>query len=222
MLTLVGAEGSEGHVWRCGCGCYGQLGHGDTVKKLVLTLVVAEGFRGRGAQIVMVAASGDHSVALGTEGRVWTWGWGKVGQLGHNNQENKLVPTQLADKALGRAAVVLVSAGGQAHSLRDGEGNAVDLGQRTIQPTGSRRQRAEAAPDTAGEGDIWRIARCDGILWNESHASADNRGPCVELWIWILRPTGPRRHSRQGSADARGGGGVHRGPDRHGGGRWKS
>ena len=32
-------------VWSCGCGSYGQLGHGDTADKLVLTLVGAEGFQ---------------------------------------------------------------------------------------------------------------------------------------------------------------------------------
>jgi len=108
-------------VWSCGCGSYGQLGHGDTADKLVLTLVGAEGFRG--AQIVMVAAGGLHSVALGTEGRVWTWGWGHFGQLGHNDEENRLVPTLLAGEALGGAAVVLVTAG-SGHTLAvtlDGE-----------------------------------------------------------------------------------------------------
>jgi len=36
----------------------------------VLTFVAAERFRG--AEIVMVAANGYHSVALGAEARVWT------------------------------------------------------------------------------------------------------------------------------------------------------
>jgi len=75
----------------------------------VLTLVGAEGFRG--VQIVMVAAGGSHSVALGAEGRVWTWGEGMLGQLGHNNGEDRLVPMQLAGEALGGAAAVLVAAG---------------------------------------------------------------------------------------------------------------
>ena len=73
----------DGALWSCGWGHYGQLGYGDTADKLVLTLVGAEGFRG--AQIVMVAADGLHSVALGTEGRVWTWGWGVYEQLGYND-----------------------------------------------------------------------------------------------------------------------------------------
>ena len=100
---------ATGLVWSCGDNEHGGLGHGDKADKLVLTLVGAEGFRG--VQIVMVAAGGSHSVALGAEGRVWTWGEGMLGQLGHNNGEDRLVPMQLAGEALGGAAAVLVAAG---------------------------------------------------------------------------------------------------------------
>jgi len=103
VLTDVGC------VFSCGWGLHGQLGHGDTADTLVLTFVGAGGFRG--AQIVMVTAGRAHSVALGAEGRVWTWGYGRFGQLGHNDQENRLVPTLVAGEALGGAAAVLVAAG---------------------------------------------------------------------------------------------------------------
>jgi len=102
---------AAGFVWSCGYGRYGRLGHGDEADKLVLTCVGAVEFRG--AHIVMVAAGGHHSVTLGIDGRVWTWGFGDSGQLGHNNRENRLVPTLLASGASGRAAVVLVAAGGE-------------------------------------------------------------------------------------------------------------
>jgi len=101
---------SLGCVWSCGAGGLGQLGHGDTAGQQVLTLVGTEGFRG--TQIVMVAAGGLHSVALGAEGRVWTWGYGEDGQLGHMDQETRLVPTLLVGESLGACAVVLVVAGG--------------------------------------------------------------------------------------------------------------
>jgi len=96
-------------MWSCGCGMYGQLGHGDIADKLVLTLVGADGVRG--VQIVMVATGAAHSVALGAEGKVWTWGNGRFGPLGHNDGENRLVPTQLPGEALSGAAAVQVVAG---------------------------------------------------------------------------------------------------------------
>jgi len=114
LLTAVG-------VWSCGWGDYGQLGHGDTADKLVLTLVGAEGFRG--VQIDMVAVGGAHSVALGADGRVWTWGNGRFGQLGHNDGGNRLVPTLLEGEALGGAVAVLVVAAGGAHAGADSRGH---------------------------------------------------------------------------------------------------
>jgi len=100
---------AAGRVLSCGFGHFGQLGHGDKANKLVLTLVAAEQFRG--AKIVMVAAGGFHSVALGAEGIVWTSGAGRAGRLGHNDGENKLTPTPLTREALGGATVVFVAAG---------------------------------------------------------------------------------------------------------------
>ena len=101
VLTGVG-------VWSCGWGEFGQLGHGDTADQLVLTRVGGETFRG--AQIVTMAAGGVHSAALGVEGRVWTWGDGGNGQLGHYDKQIRLVPTLLEGEAL-RGAAVLVAAG---------------------------------------------------------------------------------------------------------------
>jgi len=100
---------AEGCVWSCGWGYYGQIGHGDKADKLLLTLVAEQQFGG--AKIVMVAAGGNHSVTLGAEGRVWTWGKGQYGRLGTNDEQNRLVPTLLDGEALGGAAAVVVAAG---------------------------------------------------------------------------------------------------------------
>jgi len=115
----------------------------DTADKLVPTLVVAEGFRG--AQIVMVAAGGLHSVALGAAGRVWTWGWGKFVQLGHNNMENRLVPTLLAGEVLGGAAAVLVATWRLTYS---GSGRAMGVGIWRLWPVGPGRQSQQAGTDS--------------------------------------------------------------------------
>jgi len=108
--TLVLA--TVGLVWTCGCGCYGRLGHGNEEHKWALTLVVFELLKG--TRIVIVAASGNHSVAVGTEGTVWTWTWGHYGQLGHNEDKNRFVPTLLLVEhveSLNKVEAVLVAAG---------------------------------------------------------------------------------------------------------------
>jgi len=84
---------ADGRVWDCGDGGFGRLGHGDSSDLLVMTNVRMERFEG--ALIVMVAAGALHSVAVGAEGIVWSWGCGFNGRLGHSNEEHRFVPTQL-------------------------------------------------------------------------------------------------------------------------------
>jgi len=98
-----------GGLWTCGKGKHGKLGHGDIANRLVLTQVAAEHFEGN-AQIVMVAAGGSHSVAMGTEGGVWTWGFGLY--LGHNDRQPRHVPTLMPGAVFAGSKVVMVAAGG--------------------------------------------------------------------------------------------------------------
>ena len=90
FLTMVVT--ADGVLWSFGLGCFGALGHGDTEDKLIPTRV---GSRFRGAKIVMVAAGHYHSIAAMANSDVYTWGYGGEGSLGHNDQEDKLVPTKL-------------------------------------------------------------------------------------------------------------------------------
>ena len=82
---------AAGHVWTCGYNDYGQLGVGDRTDRLGFTQVDA-GQLG-GARIVMAACGWLHSVVVSAEGRVWTFGWGRNGRLGHNDESKRLVPT---------------------------------------------------------------------------------------------------------------------------------
>lgn len=114
MMVACGDDHSlvltaDGLVWSCGCGTFGRLGHGDEERKWTLTLVRFGNLKG--SHIVMLAAGGTHSVALGTEGTVWTWGCGLYGQLGHNDGQHRLLPTPLVVESLVGAQIVLVAAG---------------------------------------------------------------------------------------------------------------
>ena len=90
------------------------LGHGDTKHKLIPTLVLAE--RVVGAKIVMVAAGQDHSMAATADGDAYTWGDGEEGALGHNDEDDKLVPTKL-DHTLFRGSRVMEVAARALHRV---------------------------------------------------------------------------------------------------------
>ena len=82
---------SDGTVWAWGAGYYGQLGDGTTVSKY--TPVQVSGLTG-----VAAIGSGEyqfHSIALKSDGTVWTWGYNYYGQLGDGTTINKTAPTQV-------------------------------------------------------------------------------------------------------------------------------
>jgi alpha-tubulin suppressor-like RCC1 family protein len=68
----------DGKIWTWGLGSYGQLGNGTT-NRTQTTPIQVLGLSGQGAS---VSAGVYHSVALQSDGTVWTWGYNKYGQLG--------------------------------------------------------------------------------------------------------------------------------------------
>jgi len=100
-----------GRVWSWGFGSRGMLGHGNEQQQLLPKKV--EAFDGQ--RVVAVSAGAQHSLALTTDGSVWSWGSGGFGQLGHGDDEQKqLLPKKV--EALAGQRVVAVSAG-LMHSL---------------------------------------------------------------------------------------------------------
>ena len=71
---------TKGHVYSCGHGNRGQLGHGDTINKkypTIIELTVA-------MTMIKISAGGWHSAMLSCYHDVYTNGWNCDGQLGHN------------------------------------------------------------------------------------------------------------------------------------------
>lgn len=97
-------------VYAWGSSQFGQLGLGRILQcpnpELVTSLA---------QEIIVDAVAGQyHSVALTIDGRVFTWGWGVHGQLGHGDTEPKNTPT-LVNSLLG--IVIRHISAGHAHTL---------------------------------------------------------------------------------------------------------
>ena len=75
--TLAISE--AGQLWTCGRGRHGQLGHGHFHDEGLLLMVESI----RTERIVSAAAGRAHSVALAADGKIFTWGDARRGQLGH-------------------------------------------------------------------------------------------------------------------------------------------
>ena len=108
-MTHTLAVTAAGRAWTCGNNKFGQLGHGDTADRTSFTLVSLE--RLEEAMIVMAACNSFHNAVVTAEGRVWTWGHGKAGCLGHNDEQTRLAPVLVAGEQFDGSTIVMVAAG---------------------------------------------------------------------------------------------------------------
>ncbi|KAG7379278.1 hypothetical protein PHYPSEUDO_008774 [Phytophthora pseudosyringae] len=71
---------TTGEVFTFGWGLYNQLGHGSTQNEL--QPIVVDALQGLESEVVQVACGNWHTAALTASGDLYTWGWGRDGQLG--------------------------------------------------------------------------------------------------------------------------------------------
>ena len=112
------ALASDGTVYAWGRNNYGQLGKNDATDAHIPTAVRTLGTPMAGKIIVQLAAGNSQSMALASDGTVYTWGWNRYGQLGNGTTMNSRIPvavvtagTPLAGKTISQIAA------GNAHAL---------------------------------------------------------------------------------------------------------
>ena len=109
------SAGSDFSIWLCesgrvfaaGHGQYGQLGNGRTGEHIhsagrvaydtVSTPVQVIGFgtEKEEVKVTQVASGANHTLALDVDGKVWSWGWGGYGRLGHRTPNDELRPRKV-------------------------------------------------------------------------------------------------------------------------------
>ncbi|OQR96682.1 hypothetical protein ACHHYP_13804 [Achlya hypogyna] len=92
---------AQGKAYACGCGYKDSrraglppvlgLGINDTERRTKPTLIPVLD------QCVSVACGWDHSLAITKDGSVYSWGSGSNGKLGHGDEDNRDIPTQIAN-----------------------------------------------------------------------------------------------------------------------------
>jgi len=109
------ALSEAGHVFTWGLGMHGRLGHNDSENQEAPRHVDNEWFRGK--RVVFVAAGEDHTVAVTAGGRLYTWGRGYFGRLGHGDTDHRLVPTLVQGFGVTAEGQVVTAACGGQHTL---------------------------------------------------------------------------------------------------------
>jgi alpha-tubulin suppressor-like RCC1 family protein len=101
------ARTADGHVWAWGYNTEGQVGNGppNPTTDSVPTPVLLQGID----SVTAIDAGGIHSMALRSNGEVWTWGNGQFGACGTNQRRDSRSP----DRAILVEPAVAISAGGK-------------------------------------------------------------------------------------------------------------
>ncbi|KAH7282272.1 hypothetical protein KP509_35G022800 [Ceratopteris richardii] len=120
-------EASGMSVYSLGCGLGGKLGHGNRADERYPRLI--EHFQSLKFQPITIAAGPWHAAAVGEDGRVCTWGWGRYGCLGHGHEECEALPkvveslqhVKAVHVATGDYTTFVVAEDGDVYSFGSGE-----------------------------------------------------------------------------------------------------
>ncbi|KAF5741125.1 E3 ubiquitin-protein ligase HERC1-like isoform X1 [Tripterygium wilfordii] len=144
-LLCLACQPTGMSVYSVGCGLGGKLGHGARTDEKYPRLI--EQFQLLNLQPVVVAAGAWHAAAVGRDGRVCTWGWGRYGCLGHGNEECESVPkvvealsnVKSVHVATGDYTTFVVSEDGDVFSF--GCGESASLGHNAVAPADGQGNR---------------------------------------------------------------------------------
>ncbi|XP_052141834.1 ultraviolet-B receptor UVR8-like [Oryza glaberrima] len=94
-----------GHVHSWGRNQNGQLGLGNTEDSLLPQKIQAF----EGVRVKMIAAGAEHTAAVTEDGDLYGWGWGRYGNLGLGDRDDRLIPEKVS--SVNGQKMVLVACG---------------------------------------------------------------------------------------------------------------
>ena len=170
---------SDGSLWAWGADSSGELGLGDTAARTAPTRVT--GCPGGDSNWVSVACGESFTVALKSDGSLWTWGANSWGQLGQNDTTTRTSPTHVVGCSGGDSNWVSVACGYDHAEAVKSDGSIWAWGSNLYGDlgTGNRNEcdvPTAVASDLVGNSD-WVAVACD---LTHTVALKDSGG----LYIW--------------------------------------
>ena len=125
----------QGKVYSWGWNRYGELGDGtdgynvNSTSPICISDISSNILNGK--KIISISAGGNSSVAVDIEGKVYTWGFNGLGQLGNGTTDDSNVPiciSEIEGNILNEKNIIEVSAGDRAMIAADIQGNVYTWG----------------------------------------------------------------------------------------------
>jgi alpha-tubulin suppressor-like RCC1 family protein len=173
----------EGALYTFGNGKYLELGYGEKPVEQQTKPRKVEGI----PPIHQVALGKYHSIAVGTDGTLWTWGWGgnllSKGALGHGDKKSRGKPTLV--EALKGEKIVGVAAGHHHSMVINDKGQVFAFGRGEFGVLGTGGSGDELAPVRldALEGKKVQSIKCEAVC----NAARMEDGSC---WSWGKNESG--------------------------------
>jgi alpha-tubulin suppressor-like RCC1 family protein len=168
ISSSVAAIKTDGTLWTWGYNGSGQLGDNSYSSRSSPVQTVASG-----TNWVRAALGANHTAAIKSDGTLWLWGQGFVGQLGNNNTSNQISPVQTTSSG---TYWKHVACGYQHTAAVKTDGTLWCWGLNTSGQLGDNTITNKSSPvQTVAGGTIWKQAACgysftaavklDGTLW---------------------------------------------------------
>jgi len=167
---------TDGTLWTWGQNTYAQLGDNTTANKSSPVTTVAGGTNWK-----QVACGGFHTVAIKTDGTLWSWGYNTIGQLGDGTKVTKSSPVTTAG---GGTNWKQVAGGNQYTAAIKTDGTLWSCGYNFFGQLGDGTTINRSSPiTTVAGGTNWKQVAC-----GFGHTAAIKTDGT--LWTWGYNPNG--------------------------------
>lgn len=175
------AVSSEGETLSWGYNAFGQLGNNSTVRSPAAVAVDTSGILA-GKSVIAVAGGDNHSLALTTDGKVYSWGSNYEGVLGHGGS-NSSVPVAVDTSGVLAGRTVTAIAAGDAHSLAlDAEGRLFSWGDNDYGQLGNDGSLSSPVPVSVVSSGMLLGKTIVAIAAGEDHSMALSADGQVFAW----------------------------------------
>nr|WP_232354145.1 InlB B-repeat-containing protein [Bifidobacterium asteroides] len=190
------ALGSDGYVYAWGSNSNGRLGNNSSSSSSYFPVRVRDPASptdtSKGLKATQVSAGQNHSLAVGSDGYAYAWGYGSYGQLGNNSSSSSSVPVRVRDPASPNDASKGLKAtqvsGGEYHSLAVGsDGYAYAWGENNYyRQLGNNSSGNSSVPvhvrDPASPNDASKGLKATQVSAGQEHSLAVDQDGNAYAW----------------------------------------